>query len=541
MRMIERIVTKDEAEGGDLGPRDARAVLRAWLEAVELDTDERVLLGHLQADGFSHAALERRARRCHERKLAAAVAQVSETADWNAIAAGVFEACVAAVPVRARHRVPGARAAAREPTAASASRPASRWSPTASAPSTASPARSQQIRERGVPGFEVEVIGTDANVDRRLSAVAEAPIPYYPGLTVGVPSLLAVVDALAGGAYDLLHVCSPGPAGVAALLTARALGLPVAGSYHTELAAYTALRSGDALLEAGMRAALATFYGQCDVVLSPSGAADTRLHELGIDSARVGRWDRGVDLERFKPANRRASNGDRIDVLYAGRLTREKGVDLLADSFLAARARDPRLHLVLAGGGPEEDALRARLGALRELPRLAVGRRPGRRLRLGGHLPVLLADGHLRPGDPRGAGVGAARRRGRRRRAGRAGGRRTQRRALPGATPTTSRAPSCRWPDRAPPASGSRAAGSRRSPGGRGRPASPASPPAGTARLRSARSTLPWSPHPRRDRSGPCARKSSPSPPRSSWRRSSSSTRSPGTTPSSSRATCSGR
>ena len=206
------------------------------------------------------------------------------------------------------------------------------------------------------------MIGTDANVDRRLSAVAEAPIPYYPGLTVGVPSLLAVVDALAGGAYDLLHVCSPGPAGVAALLTARALGLPVAGSYHTELAAYTALRSGDALLEAGMRAALATFYGQCDVVLSPSGAADTRLHELGIDSARVGRWDRGVDLERFKPANRRASNGNRIDVLYAGRLTREKGADLLADSFLTARARDPRLRLLLAGGGPEEDALRARLG-----------------------------------------------------------------------------------------------------------------------------------------------------------------------------------
>ena len=225
-----------------------------------------------------------------------------------------------------------------------------------------------QIRERGVPGFEVEVIGTDASVDRRLSAVAEAPIPFYPGLTVGVPSLLAVVDALAGGAYDLLHVCSPGPAGVAALLTGRALGLPVAGSYHTELAAYTALRSGDALLEAGMRMALSTFYGQCDVVLSPSKAADTRLHELGI--ARIERWDRGV-AEFALGANsvgaiaRGAIAPGEVVVLYAGRLAREKGVDLLADSFLAARARDPRLHLVLAGGGPEEDALRARLGGAR--------------------------------------------------------------------------------------------------------------------------------------------------------------------------------
>ena len=49
-------------------------------------------------------------------------------------------------------------------------------------------------------------------------------------------------------------------------------------------------------------------------------------------------------------------------MLYAGRLTNEKGADLLADAFLRARRRDPRLHLLLAGGGPEEDALRARLG-----------------------------------------------------------------------------------------------------------------------------------------------------------------------------------
>ena len=65
----------------------------------------------------------------------------------------------------------------------------------------------------------------------------------------------------------------------------------------------------------------------------------------------------------FRRGNRRgaiAAGG--VVVLYAGRLSREKGVDLLADSFLAARARDPRLHLLLAGGGPEEEALRARLG-----------------------------------------------------------------------------------------------------------------------------------------------------------------------------------
>ena len=221
-----------------------------------------------------------------------------------------------------------------------------------------------EIRERGVPGFEVEVVGTDANVDRRLSAVAEVDIPFYAGLKVGVPSLPAIVEALAEGRYDLVHLCSPGPAGVAAAVIARVMEVPVLGSYHTELAAYAGLRAADPKLEFIARAAIAAFYGQCQVVLSPSPASDDVLRGMGIDAERIGRWDRGVDVGRFSPA-RRDAGGDRQASSASstpGRLTREKGADLLADAFLAARERDPRLHLCLAGGGPEEDALRERLG-----------------------------------------------------------------------------------------------------------------------------------------------------------------------------------
>jgi glycosyltransferase involved in cell wall biosynthesis len=53
---------------------------------------------------------------------------------------------------------------------------------------------------------------------------------------------------------------------------------------------------------------------------------------------------------------------DAINVLYAGRITREKGADLLADAFLRARERNPRLRLVIAGGGPEQESLRERVG-----------------------------------------------------------------------------------------------------------------------------------------------------------------------------------
>jgi glycosyltransferase involved in cell wall biosynthesis len=135
------------------------------------------------------------------------------------------------------------------------------------------------------------------------------------------------------------------------------------GSYHTELGAYAGLRSGDRRLRAGMDAGLTAFYGLCSVVLSPSDPADESLRALGIPSARIGRWDRGVDTARLTPAPRAplARPGE-LTVFYAGRLTKEKGVDLLADAFLRAHRRDPRLRLALAGGGPDERALRERLG-----------------------------------------------------------------------------------------------------------------------------------------------------------------------------------
>ncbi len=374
LRIVERVMREGDARhgeaGSDLGPQDARALLRSWLASMDLEIDETNLIAMLQRGELSHPDLERRARRIHERRLATVVGRLVAAAqqpelDLGAVGAELFGACLPAIPYAASAAFLGREKS--KLTRSDGDRPrialvADGLKGTHGVSHTVS-----QIRERGVPGYEVEVIGTDADVDRRLSAVAEVDVPFYPGLQIGVPSLPAIVEALAEGRYDLIHLCSPGPAGIGAWLLARVLEVPVIGSYHTELAAYAGLRSGQPGLELAAGAALAAFYGACDIVLSPSSATDRRLAELGIDGRRIERWDRGVDLRRFDPALRTPglfgpAPADRVHVLYAGRLTTEKGIDLLADAFAAARAQDPRLHLVLAGGGPEEDALRARLG-----------------------------------------------------------------------------------------------------------------------------------------------------------------------------------
>jgi glycosyltransferase involved in cell wall biosynthesis/predicted metal-dependent phosphoesterase TrpH len=395
MTMVRRLLREGDARhgaaGSDLEPDDARCLLRAWLRAVELDhLDECQLIVYMQQDDFSHADLYRRACRLHERKLRravdVAVAAASGQAEVLAAAEGLFEACIAAIPYAPATAFLANEQAKLAAIPSSPGRGLGQWATAARREegerprvailadgigSTHGVTRTiEEIRQRGVPGFEIEVVGTDPEVDRRLSAVAEIDVPFYPGLRIGVPSLPAAVQTLAGvddgSGYDAIHVCSPGPAGIAGALVARALGVPLLGSYHTELTAYAGLRSGERRIADAMALAVSAFYGACDVVLSPSPASDSALAAIGMRRERVLRWDRGVDTTRFDPALREQSLlGDAINVLYSGRITREKGAELLADAFLLARERSElgrRLHLVLAGGGPEQEYLRARLG-----------------------------------------------------------------------------------------------------------------------------------------------------------------------------------
>jgi glycosyltransferase involved in cell wall biosynthesis/predicted metal-dependent phosphoesterase TrpH len=370
LQIVERVMREGDARrgsaGADLEARDALALLRAWLLSMDLDVDEHKLLYQLQEGELSHADLDRRARRVHERKLAEVVHETVASLERGSPDAGhaavsLFDACMPAIPYAAAAAFLGREKA--KLTRSDGDRPRVAVVVDGIGGMHGVTHAIQQIRARGVRGFDVEVIGTDADVDRRLSAVAEIDIPFYPGLQIGVPTVPSIVDALAEGRYDVVHVCSPGPAGIAAWLLARVLDLPCVGSYHTELGAYVGLRTGRPQLEGITNFALGAFYGACDVVLSPSPASDSRLAELGIATERVRRWDRGVDLRRFDPGHRCAGLlPGAVNVLYAGRLSKEKGVELLADAFLEAHRRDPRLHLVLAGGGPEETLLRERLG-----------------------------------------------------------------------------------------------------------------------------------------------------------------------------------
>jgi glycosyltransferase involved in cell wall biosynthesis/predicted metal-dependent phosphoesterase TrpH len=374
LKIAERVMSEGDARrgevGGDLGPDDARALLDAFVAAVGVEPG-RALIDYMQAEDFSHAELARRARRVHERRLRLVVDRTVESLENGgepsevgalAMEAGrdLFRAAIPAIPY-----APAAAFLGKEKAKLTPAEGPGRVALIADAIGGVHGVTRtiERIRELGVPGYDVEVIGTDRNVDRRLPAVAEVDVPFYAGLQIGMPSLPAMVEALAEGHFEAVHLTAPGPAGVTAALIARIMDLPVLGSWHTELGAYAGLRSASPELEHGVDVALSLFYRHCGRVLSPSPASDESLIRLGVERALIGRWGRGVDTARFDPnlSDPDAYPGE-VKVLYAGRLTKEKGADLLVESFLRAFATDPRLHLLLAGGGPEEEMLRERLG-----------------------------------------------------------------------------------------------------------------------------------------------------------------------------------
>ena len=115
-------------------------------------------------------------------------------------------------------------------------------------------------------------------------------------------------------------------------------------------------------IESMAQAALGAFYGAPSLVLSPSPAADRSLLALGVDPARLA----AGSAVSTSPASTRARPTARTTRRDQGSLRGPpdpgEGGRPACRELPAGAQRRSRLHLLLAGGGPEEAELRARLG-----------------------------------------------------------------------------------------------------------------------------------------------------------------------------------
>lgn len=145
----------------------------------------------------------------------------------------------------------------------------------------------------------------------------------------------------------------------------RAAGLPVIGfsSERLDQVLPPYLGTSRATL-AAIRRYNRWFAARFDRVVCHSDYNRAELLAAGADNLAL--VPLGVDLERLHPRQRDPARrhellaGRRLLLLYAGRLVREKRVDLLVGMMLRLEAGEPgRYRLLVAGAGPCEAALRA--------------------------------------------------------------------------------------------------------------------------------------------------------------------------------------
>ncbi len=216
-------------------------------------------------------------------------------------------------------------------------------------------------------GYSVKLVGAVQPVQVandeviRIPSALSASLPIYPDMVWSVPELPPLVEYLSRSA-DLVQVSTPGPMGLAGMIAARMLGLPVIAQYHTEVAEYAARMTGMPMLGAIVGPIVGWFYKQVELCLAPSEAVVQRLISLGIAPERICRVRRGVDLTLFDPARRDrsmfAAHGGGPIVLYVGRLSREKNLETLLAAWTIVQRTHPDARLCVVGEGPQRHAIR---------------------------------------------------------------------------------------------------------------------------------------------------------------------------------------
>ncbi|HVC58452.1 MAG TPA: glycosyltransferase [Candidatus Acidoferrales bacterium] len=167
---------------------------------------------------------------------------------------------------------------------------------------------------------------------------------------------------------DIAHAHTPFTMGAYSLVYSRLNRIPNVGSFHTLFTSKSVIkeyttrnRMVTKVLQKYSWPYAKFFYGKCDSVIAPSGSIKDLLVKKGIGNVSI--VPNSVDTKRFNPKvsgtkirSRVMRNERNKLVLYAGRLSKEKKLDVLIKA--ARRLKDSDIEFIIGGTGPAESYYR---------------------------------------------------------------------------------------------------------------------------------------------------------------------------------------
>src|SRR5881409_3379634 len=198
---------------------------------------------------------------------------------------------------------------------------------------------------------------------KNFKPIGEFELPEYELQKLSFPPILLILDYIQREKFTEIIISTPGPVGLTGLLAAKMLNLQTSGIYHTDLPQYIRILTDDSFLESVAWRYMHWFYGQLDTVYVNSEEYRQSWIKHGLDPSKLKIFPRGLDTELFHPARREAAffekfgarNGE-VRLLYVGRISREKDLDLLAAAYHRLRDEGLPVQLFIVGHGPYSEA-----------------------------------------------------------------------------------------------------------------------------------------------------------------------------------------
>lgn len=194
------------------------------------------------------------------------------------------------------------------------------------------------------------------------------PTRSRPNLRVTVPTFLSSLRHVRRFRPDIVHVHTEWGCGWEGLLAARALRIPVVGTFHTFFADPGYLKQFHLPNYRATRAVMwrysVTYYNRCDALICPSQSARNNLLSKHVRKNPT-TISNGIIEPEVKSDDAIRVLRERYGVrgspvfIYVGRVSVEKSLEVVLQAFKKVLSGCPESQLVIVGDGPTDDALDA--------------------------------------------------------------------------------------------------------------------------------------------------------------------------------------
>jgi glycosyltransferase involved in cell wall biosynthesis len=198
-----------------------------------------------------------------------------------------------------------------------------------------------------------------------IKPMAEYEIPFYRQQTFKIPNFLEIHKLFQAGEYDRLICSTEGPLGLAGVYLKHAYSVPAYFYLHTDWIMFSRrvleMESGNL---SRLRRLLRLYYGNFDglFVLNTDQAKWLTGRHMGFDPKNVFLTAHWAEKKFFRRSSTKAEMFDlpltSTVILFAGRVSHEKGVMELPDIYTKLKAKLPEIGMVIAGTGPAEEDLK---------------------------------------------------------------------------------------------------------------------------------------------------------------------------------------